>query len=240
MPSFIYQHDIFTYLLLHMEGSDGGTSFLDSHRVGLNDIKTMTAANATTSTSQKKFGSTAMRSYSATNAASYIYTSNAYILADSGGYGLTFEFWLFVNSVTASKTQYIYYLYDPSDGEIVTISLSADALSNVTLSYKFACASPNTVTTSIIAKNTWHHVCIRRTTDRYHYYLHINGSDIYTMENPGGKTWYVCGASNTATHYIGAYDNAWAECFIDEFRICSIDRFATGSGAFVVPTVAYS
>lgn len=92
------ENDAYTKVMLHMAGSNGGTTFADVAAGG--SAKTWTATNAVTSTANPKFGATSMLT-----AAGYITTpDHADFTLGSGDW--TIDFWMNFNGATGNVAMF--------------------------------------------------------------------------------------------------------------------------------------
>lgn len=186
--------------LLHMEGSNGGTSFVDSSKYG----RASTAYGAAqTSTTQKKYGSTA-GSFNGTN--SHIRTTAATELQLTGDF--TIETWVYPNTnadmqlagCQATGNTQIFRLNE--GGVAGRLSLYDPQVGSVFLNLAAG-----------ITAGSWYHLAFARagTITR----AFVNGALLATNSTWSGtlRCDVVGSGFNSG---VGA---AWANAYIDEFRI---------------------
>jgi Concanavalin A-like lectin/glucanases superfamily len=191
-------------LLMHMDGTDGSTTFTDV--IG----NTITrAGGAVLSTTQFKFGTASFRG----NASSYLTIPHSTALDLVTG-DWTIEFWVRLDNVGVNHMFinkglgtgfYPWQLYfDSLTGKFVF-----RAFDNVGPSLIFSMAQ----TTSGPAANTWYHVAGVRDGNTFRFF--VDGADAGTFTS--SATLFT----STASISIGAYDNGIAafQGYLDELRI---------------------
>ena len=158
--------DPYTYLLLHMDGENNGTSFPDSSRFA----RTMTRGGDTkTATAQSKFGG-ASAFFDGTG--DYLSNADANIALGAGDF--TVDFWLRI-AVSQSAGIFDTQIIGGSAGRANSVFLrysSSDAALRLSHNSAYKIAS------SALSTNTWYHVAIVRsgsTTTMY-----INGTSVGT------------------------------------------------------------
>ncbi len=216
--------DSFTKLMLHMDGTNGGTTFTDSSLTP----KTMTAhGGAITSTAQSVFGGSSGLFVKATT--SYIDTPNSTDF-DPGAGDFTVDFRIYINSqsslfsffgkwTTAGSLDYVPVL----SGGVVTFFYTVDG-SNI-LAPTFAWAPSN---------STWYHVAFVRSGNNLNLYVNgvatggtvdFTGVTIASVSNP-----FVIGANSTGSNPADAY--------FDEFRLSK--GIARWTANFTPPAAPYT
>lgn len=213
-------------LLLHMDGSNGGTTFTDS-----SGNCTIAANNTTTSTSVKKFG-TASAYFSATS--SYLYVSSATTgVADFGTDDFTVEMFVYRTTTgrdiffdtrqSAQSTGYL-LIATPSSGNNLQIDIDGTTYNS----------------TATIATNQWVHIAASRENGTVRGF--IDGTLVSTNSD---STSITDGTNGTYPPLIGATGNPWATAstvnmdgYIDELRITKgVARYTSN---FTAPTAAFS
>lgn len=212
-------------LLLHMDGSNGGTTFTDS-----SGNCTIAANNTTTNTSVKKFG-TASAYFSADS--SYLYVSSATTgVADFGTGDFTVEMFVYRTTTgrdiffdtrqNAQSTGY-FIVATPSSGNILQIGINGTQYGS----------------TATIATNQWVHIAASRENGTVRGF--IDGTLVSTNSD---STSITDGTNGTYPPLIGATGNTWAatttanmDGYIDELRITKgVARYTSN---FTAPTVAF-
>lgn len=213
-----------TQLLLHMEGSNGGTTFTDSSQ----NAFTVTPTSATTSTTQAKFGSTSGYFGSATSSRLSI-ADNTLLRAGSG---FTIDCWAYLTDVTTAQylitkqatggaTAYNFY---------VTAGQFAANVSDGGGSLIFATSSIGAIST-----NTWTHLALQWSGSRWDAF--VNGVSGYTLNSSTAPYASTDAMLIGNVYYSGAYSYN-AKGYIDEARFSTGAIFPTGG--FVVPGNPYS
>lgn len=196
-------------LLLHMDGTNASTSFVDS---GPNALAVTASGNAQISTAQSKFGGT-----------SGAFDGNGdYLTATLSALGtgdFTIEFWIYFNSIS---TTYLIYDTRPSgsNGWYPTIYFDASA-GRINYYANTAIRITGTVATPAGA---WHHVALCRSSGSTR--LFINGTQ-------SGSTFTDSNSylSTTGRPTIGADGNSLgANClngYIDDLRVTTVARYTS-------------
>lgn len=222
-------NDIYTKVLLHLDGSDGGTTFTDSNVGGSAHTwaKVVSGANtATTSTAQAKFGSASLLT-----AGTYIATPDHADFAFGSG-DFTIDAWFFLNTA------------GPSGGSGFIASQDGAGLGSGPggwfLELNFVSAPVGTVLrfgtdgtvkitgTTNIGTGAWHHVAVVRTGNIFK--LFVDGVQ------EGGDVAVVGSLSNPTVPLACGGWSAW-KGYIDEFRLSvGVARWTSN---FTPPTAAY-
>lgn len=151
-------NDSFTKILLHMDGSNGGTSFPDVNAGG--SAHTWTPTNATTSTSSSKFGTSSML-----GAAGYISTP-AHADFDIGTQDAAFELWLNNNGIgstgygIAGQSAFVISRSDGS-GFIQAVIVNSGASAQISLQS----------TTGFAGTSTWNHISITKSGTSFRLFI---------------------------------------------------------------------
>lgn len=221
--------DSYVKLMLHCEGSHGGTTFIDSSSSPL----TVSASGAITSTAQYKFGSSS----------AYFDGSNDYLyFADSSVFNLgtsdyTVDFWIYRidtgNSYPAPLTN------TPGGWGASATTIACDhswAWNKLAVSvYDYNGGSPLLTSTSDINVTTWYHVALVRSGNTF--YLFINGS-LESSNTFTGNMNYNAGSGMRIGGGNWDGGNSYFYGYIDEFRFSvGIARWTT---TFTPPTEAYT
>ena len=188
-------------LLLHMDGSNGSTTFTDS---STNAVTVTANGNAQIGTAQSKFGGA---SALFDGSGDYLSVSSNAVFNVSGA-AFTAECWVRAANVSqnggaffSSRIDVIYAPFEVRiDGSGVSWLIANDAVNNwVSLSSK----------ASVISASTWHHVALVGTGSTLTFY--VDGVSALTTSQP---TW----TSANRPLYIGAGGDAAFNGHIDEFR----------------------
>ena len=185
-----------TSLLLHMDGSNGGTTFTDSSLNGL----TVTPTNATTSTTQVKYGT----------ASGYFNGTSAYLtLPSSTDINLTGDFtiesWVYLTS-TPSFSMVIGDNYGGGDYIAITptaVNLGMDGGPYLQWNYSFSA-------------NNWYHLAVCRSGTSFAAFVNGVMLSLTSGTNNSSATFL------RSTVFIGKYGGSPAYYFpgyMDDFRI---------------------
>jgi hypothetical protein len=212
--------DIYTKSLLHMDGADASTTFIDES--GKNWTR---SGNAQIDTAQYKFG----------GASGLFDGVDDYLLGDGssdfadGTNDFTIDLWFRVNTATAQSSMVLYDTRPNAiGGAYQTIYIGSQKLSY----YTGSGAVPITGTTTV-TYDTWHHCALVRQSGNTKLYLD-GTQEGSTYSDP---TNYSCPASRPVI--AGKGYNLTEEEFggwIDEFRKSNIARWTTN---FTPPTAPY-
>ena len=214
-------------LLLHMDGSNGSTTFTDSSSNAL----TVTAnGNAQISTAQSKFG----------GASGYFDGTGDYLtipdndVFEPGSSDLTWEFWI----KTTSSSQYAtLYSRVPSAFSAamwtVMINIASATAGDVAFwAGDYSGASPLVQTSGVsIRDDVWHHVAIVRNGSSWTIY--VDGTSC------GTGTWSGSIGTSSGSVFIGKdeYYNRDYNGYIDDLRITKgVARYTAN---FTPPTAAF-
>lgn len=199
-------------LLLHMDGTDGSTTFTDQKG------KTVTAVgNAQIDTAQYKFGG-ASGLFDGTGDRLTVPASADF---NFGTGDLTIEWWARFNSVSG-----IQYFYE------IGLNNTMARLQNGTtlLVYNAAGANMNT-NISTLSANTWYYMAVVRSGNNWNFY--VNGTSVANGTRSGNA------GDSTNTLYIGDYTSAGYAFngWLDDFRITKgVARYTAN---FTPPSAAF-
>lgn len=191
-----------TLALLHMDGSDGGTTFTDS-----TGYQTWSPTSATTATAQKKFG-TASFSLETVAPIPKITSSVAIPLLGS----FTIEFWFYFVAAPATSAYFVSTGTNPLDLGIIWNQAAGrfEMYSNNGNSYNhISHAQPTT--------GSWHHFAwsYDRTTHRIFYDGTLLTNSLTGSFVAPNRT-FILGSNNGTDETEG---------YMDEFRISRIPRY---------------
>lgn len=209
-----------TRLLLHMNGSNGSTTFTDSSASGL--VPTV-YGNAQISTTQSKFGGA---SAAFDGAGDYLYYTETNTGFGSGDF--TIECWIYLNEL---KDQAIYdtsTLNDNNSGQRTNgfvWYIQADGKLQL-----YSAQNNRGASTTTLNIGQWYHLALTRTGSTWKYW--INGQQDATAITHNvtiTSTKVSIGlVANSPTYYLNGY--------IDELRVTAALRYTTN---FSVPTAAF-
>lgn len=190
-------------LLLHMEGTNASTSFVDS---GPNALAVTASGNAQISTTQSKFGGAA-GSFDGTN--SYITATNSVLNVSSGDF--TIEFWINFGNVNSGQQPISIY-------SGTSLCLAFYTLSSGTLNYYLSSTGSSWniasgVSVGSVSANTWYHVALVRSGSTFTPYLNgVAGTTTTSASNLNSQSAFYAGVSpNTSS--------GWFTGKIDDLRI---------------------
>lgn len=218
--------DGYTKLMLHMNGSDDGTTFTDSSA----SAHTVTATNAVTKTGTKKFGTAS--SYFDGNG-DYLSVPDSDVL-DLDTSDFTIDFWIYSSAVGQSNNSCVI----AKANNVSNMTSYAVYQMNGTYDLKFYGATTsqwdliNGATIGTLTQNTWAHIAIVRSGATVKCYF--NGVEA-SSTSVGTSSFYA----NAYTLIIGGgnYANTYTTGYIDEFRISKgIARWTT---TFTPPNAEY-
>lgn len=212
-------------LLMRMDGSNGGTSFLDE------SVNTKTASRVgtgvTTQTANPKFGSAAAGGFSFSSALT-VANHSEFVLGTSD---FTIEFWFYLTSLTGNQSILVHgNVGTPTAQKSFSIWTSGSGVWQVYLYYSTSFVAFSS-SAAPFAANQWNHAAVTRSGNTQR--IFING---------------VLGGSNTGTFtintptdpiYIGNYDGLFQPLrgLIDEIRITvGVARYTTN---FTPPTAPF-
>ena len=206
-------------LLLPMDGADGSTTFTDASSNAL----TVTAANATISTTQARYGSS---SGSFTGTASNLVVPSS-TLFNFGAGDFTIECWIYWLGGGGSPGT-IFSTAFPTDSQGVFIGLLSSGAFNY-LAGNGTWAFNSTTTSNAISANQWYHIAYVRSGSTFTVYINgvASGSTTSSPTLTNSNNQAVIGGRNVFGQYFRG--------FIDDLRI---SRFARYVSTFTPPTAA--
>lgn len=210
-------------LLLHMDGSNNGTTFTDSSSIG----HTVTRVNTVTSTTQSKFGGS-----------SAYFDGNSYLsLAshsslDLGTADFTIEFWAYCSE---QPNTYPTYLASQGGWNFGAYGIRFDNGNNKRFGWFKNPSDPVFSSDNTFSTNQWRHVALVRESGRYR--LYIDGVQEGTSTTGGSDS---IDLTHGGTMRIGwsTWDGAagYLQDYVDEFRITKGVCRYTGGTTFSPPT----
>lgn len=210
-------------LLLHGNGPNGSTSFIDS---GPGGLPVTTTGTPVISTAQSKFGGSSMF-FEGTASALYINAITPFVFTGD----FTVEAWIYKQG---SGEYTISALWTGNDPTICSYIFRVSPGGYLQLVYGIAELNPLVSgTTRIVATNVWTHVAVTRAGSTVRFF--VNG-------NLDGSTHTVSGALNTATStgtvgVTNQQDGGWFLGYIDDLRITKgLARYTT---TFTPPATAF-
>ena len=217
-----------TLLLMHMEGTNGGTTFNDEY--GATAVSSG-AVGGTTDTSVYKFGSSSLSCG----------TNKALAISDPTGKfnftstnDFTAECWINVSAL-GSQSAHIFGNFQWRAGYQGGWRLILG--SQGYLAFVGAGNTFYTSTANIIATNTWYHVAVSRQANLYRIFVNgtLRSNALVSTPIPKGNldTYFRLGAKLSDPN-VGIDDFLYGH--IDEFRISAGCLYATN---FTVPTAAF-
>jgi len=214
-----YAYDEYTYLLLHMDGATGDTSFADSSRFN----RSVTAnGNVCKAAGSGKFGT-----------ASAIFDGNSDYLSVPGitiGTGaFTVDFWVFVTTANHANCVFSY------GGSNTGFAIYTDH-SNAAFNYVCLYDGAVRMSSSPLAAGAWHHIALVGNGGA----AGSRNMKLYLDGVQSGVT-YTVDYNLTKTVWIGANESAATESllgYLDEVRFSiGVQRW---TGNFVPPITPYS
>ena len=218
-------NDAFTKILLHMDGSNGGTTFTDVAAGG--SAKTWTATNAITSISKAKFGPSSLKT-----TAGYITTPDH---ADFtiGANNFTVDCWIdfdgtsgFVNIFGQSDAA------GNADSQSIYMQRGANGVTFVILRDSAGFQSL-VATTNFNGSSGWNHFAIVKNGSSGSLYVNGAQENATSLPNP---MWD--GTGDWSIGRLGASTSSPASFYFDEFRLSvGVARWTSN---FTPPVAAYS
>jgi hypothetical protein len=224
----------YVVLLLHMEGSDEGTSFTDSSSVA----RTVTAnGNANTEVDQYKFGSSSLQTVSNGDYLSFS-DSDDFDLGLNAGYGaeaFTIEFFVRVTNWGSVN------VFFGKGGGVAGWNSTNGHQYNMftessTLYYQFwNGSSVQTISTSVssLSNNTWYHIAVSFDGTTTAFFVNGNrvGTSTAGYAAPSAATTFRIAANAAGYSFNG---------FTDDFRITKgYSRYNPSSTTITVPTSTF-
>lgn len=200
-------NDAFTKILLHMDGSNGGTTFTDSNLGG--SAHTWTASSATTSTSGPKFGTAAFLS---TASQQYITTPHHADFALSASGDWTLDFWMKSTFPQPSAQNQIMGQGSlPANSPIRVLGISVSGVIEVQAKDSGGATSSVNSSPTVAYTGSWVHIAVVRHSNMLH--LYVNGVSVgtpvaITSSLASTAAWSVGrdGSNGGSQGYIGELD----------------------------------
>jgi hypothetical protein len=198
-------------LLLHMDGTNGSTNFVDS---GPNALAVTAVGNTQISTTQSKYG----------GASAYFDGTGDYLSFTGGmpsgsGTAFTIEFWMMLDAFSTYRS-----ITRTAGGLDINVrpngAIGCDQTSVAVIAASAA---------GVIIANTWYHVAVTRDTSN-NYKLFVNG----TQMGSGTNSFSVTAA--TTIGYSAAGPTVYFKGYIDDFRATNALRYTS---SFTPPAQAH-
>lgn len=211
-------NDANTKLLLHFDGSNGGTTFTDSSTGAISP--TTVGGNINTSTTQTKFGTTA-GAFDGTG--DYLnYASNAAWNFGTGDF--TVDFWYYPTAAASGAGE---GCLDISSYSVLSIRTNVDTSTGINVYLGGAVAL--TVGANL-TQNTWQHIALTRASSTAR--LFVDG----VQKSSASNSTSISGALQVGKVLAGG-TSADLTGYMDELRISNIARWTAG---FTPAVGAYS
>ena len=209
-------------LLLHMDGSNGSTTFTDSSSNGL----TVTAnGDAQVSTAQGKFD----QSLALDGTGDSLSITDAGSVMTLGTSDLTVEFWFYTSSNSTNLSNFGTFF---SGGTNALMLRYHNSFNSILVGYEGVAYDINPSPDVLPTENAWNHIAVVR--DSTSLRLYMNGSLGGEATGTGGSRNY-----SAAIDEIGkAGANYPLTGYIDDFRVTKGVARYTGS-SFTIPTEAF-
>jgi hypothetical protein len=208
-------------LLLHMDGSNGSTTFTDSSK---NALSVTANGNAQISTAQSKFGGSSL----------YLDGSGDYLsvaansVFEFGASSFTWEAWIYINSLSAVNGLYYYGSGNPNRLQIAVLTDgSFQAYMETASSFVDLLSSASAVTA-----NTWTHLAVSRDGNTWRSFVNgiVAATATSSLAAPAGQSPNIGFAVTSST-------NRYCNGYIDDFRITKgIARYTAN---FTAPTAPF-
>jgi hypothetical protein len=217
-------------LLLHMDGSNGSTTFTDSSS---NNLTLAVNGSAAITTSQKKFGTGAADlTGSGENYLSYPSASGDE-LDIASGQDFTIEFWAYVTAVhddaTVSGSTCMFETTSSGGTGITLHMITVSSTPTLSLGFDFG-ASGNFAHQTALTLNQWLHIAIVRSSNVFNLYLDgIKSTSSQTFSNA---------LPNGLFFVIGPRQNGLIKLYVDDFRVTT--GFARYTADFTPPIAAFA
>jgi hypothetical protein len=194
-----------TVLLMHFDGTEGGTTFSDAAKPS----RTFTPTGATTTAAQTKFGGTSL--YVDGVSGSRLLTPDSTELKLATEW--TIEFWTY--QLTIGSNTWLF-------GKNTIGSASCLKTYNGTLYMEPDSGSQLTVATSVMKVNQWQHYAMVNHSGWW--YLYIDGVAQIAAANASTM------GNNIASLVLGgsAFDGSTSKGYYQEFRISRVARYLSG------------
>lgn len=223
-------------LLLHMDGSNGSTTFTDSSSNGL---ATSAIGDAAVSTAQAKFGESvyldgiAFGTGSNTYDAISITNSNSAMTLGTGDFTVEMFFYPWNNPALGSSNSYNLNNFGTffTGGTNALMLRYHSSYSSIVVGFEGVAYDIIPSPALLPTENSWNHIAVVR--DSTSLRLYLNGS-------LGGEATGTAATRNyTELNKIGQYSTTQfpLQGYLDEFRVTKVARY-TGS-SYTVPTEAF-
>jgi hypothetical protein len=211
-------NDSFTKLLMHCDGTNGSTTFIDSSA----SAHTLTAnVNTKISTASFKFGTACL--YNLTQAAGDCVTSSTPSDFQPSG-DFTIDFWFNRNGVAASATSYLCSL--AAGGGATNAYWFQHLATTGLMGFEVILGGTNYLLSSMSGylDSLWHHCAAVRAGNTY--YLFVDGVLQATLTNSTSMTIPASPVFCVGSYMPNPSTPAWVwPGYIDEFRYSSIARW---------------
>jgi hypothetical protein len=220
-------NDVYTVLQMHMEGTNGGTTFTDR-----NGHTCTAVSGATTSTTQAKFGSTSAKfGGNGTTDRVDVTVGDEFDLA---GWDFEISAWIYITTLATQDLLMRYITNAASSALNIALSNASGAITANIYSGSSvigACTSAN----GVIPANTWTLICYRRIQNAFN--LLVNGTSVASAvstsicNKPAGTTRFSIGGNVTDGSLYTTRG------YIDEVRV--MIRGVAHTGNYTAETAAF-
>ena len=223
LPSSAYTADVNTLLLLHMDGSDGGTTFTDSSWVGVGTPGHRITANGdvTNTRAQSKVGDSSIK---------FDGTGDYLSLADSSDWDFSGDFtvegWFRTNNASAEQTIFGTEVTHTNDDRWAFWMSSGGKLGFFTRGDETTAQGATT-----LSADTWYHIAAVRSGSTVK--LWLNGAEDASFTD---GTSLVADGLVVGCWYTGG-TSSFMNGYLDELRISNSARY---TGAFTPSTTAFT
>lgn len=210
-------------LLLHMDGSNGSTTFTDSSK---NALTVTASGNAQISTAQSKFGGSSLALDGTDDFVSIAATTLTDLPAD-----FTIELWAYFNSLAADAT--VCGKWGSSNRCWLLTVLSSTSILFATGNNGLLDTIGTRTPTTSLAINTWYHLAVTRSGSTVRIFVNgvQAGTDIITTGNCTGTQTTVVGVNGDGN--VGDVNG-----YIDDLRITKgVARYTAN---FTAPSAPFS
>lgn len=204
----------YTSLLLHMDGTNASTNFVDS---GPNALAVTASGSAQISTAQSKFGG-ASGSFDGSTDRITAVTTNSTFTGD-----FTWECWFYPTSDT-NTYKALFSAGSETTGRYVLLQYGSNIVVDL-----YAVSQNINVSCGITANSGWHHVALVRSgTTVTLYYDGVSKATATRSGTVGNTNGFFCGNNSAGTNPYNGY--------IDDLRVTKYARYTS---AFTPPTQAH-
>lgn len=213
-------------VLLHGDGSAGGTTFTDNGPGAL----TFTRNTKTTETTQKKFGTASI--YSSGSATSHYLKTTAYTPFQFGAGAFTIEAWVYPTSLGSIGA--ICALRDAGVAYSWQLEIRTDGKLYLRISTNGTYDTATPVSTGTVSANTWTHIAVVRSGDTLYFFINgaASGSATLTGTLYAANVDFTVGSGKNGSSYYEQFTG-----YIDDLRITK--GVARYTSAFDAPTEAF-